>query len=107
MCEGPSITQSLTCFLSKRHSLQIHSCASPHLSFLAVTRSTSSPLSHTRALPEQVLHGRCASTGLVNHTRDLKRKVLSVNAPTGQTSITLPEYSLSRSEEHTSELQSH
>jgi hypothetical protein len=33
--------------------------------------------------------------GLLNQTRDLNRNVLSVNAPTGQTSIIFPENSLS------------
>src|SRR6185437_3042655 len=92
---GPSITQSLICFFSKRQSLQINSSTSPYLSFLAVTRYISLPCSHTTTLPLHLGQSRCASIGLRNHTRLLKRNVLSVNAPTGQTSITLPEKSLS------------
>src|SRR4051812_5358754 len=73
----------------------MNSSTSSHWSFLAVTLSTSSPLSHTLVLPEHFVQLRCASTGLVNHTRCLNLNVLSVRAPTGQTSITLPEKSLS------------
>src|SRR5690606_36255001 len=89
------MTQSEVAFLSKRHVLQIKASTSPYSSFRAVTRNTSSPLYHSVTLPLHVGQSRCASTCLVNHTRFLKRKVLSVNAPTGQTSITLPENSLS------------
>src|ERR1051326_1231627 len=100
---GPSITQSLTSFFSKRHVLHIQpgfpsavSFTSPHSSFLAVTRYTSSPLIHKRTCPQHVGQSLCAFTGFVNHTRFLKRNVLSVNAPTGQTSMMLPMKSFSK-----------
>src|SRR5690349_11690261 len=99
----PSITQSLVLFFSKRHSLHIQpfspfvlSFTSPHSSLRAVTRNTSSPRIHNLTSPQHFGQSRCASTGLVNHTRFLKRNVLSVKAPTGQTSITFPIKSLSR-----------
>src|SRR5690606_13351861 len=85
---SPSITQSFTSFLSKRHSLQIQPVCpssvfliSPHWSLRAVTRSTSSPRFHKVTLPQHLSQSRCASSGLVNQTRFLKRKVLSVKAP--------------------------
>src|SRR6476659_5964527 len=74
----PSTTQSLAFFLSNLHSLQIQSITSPHWSFLAVTRYTSSPLIHKVVLPEHLGQSRCASTGFVNHTRFLNLKVRSV-----------------------------
>src|SRR5687767_15998314 len=93
----PSTTQSAGFFLSKRHSLQIQPgvplvlvFTSPHSFFLAVTRNTSSPRCQSVTSPQHLVQSRCAYTGLVNHTRFLKRKVLSVKATTGQTSITLP-----------------
>src|SRR3954465_7434615 len=92
---GPSMIQSLVCFFSNRHSLQIQSCTSPHWSFRAVTRNTSSPLFHKVTLPQHFSQSLCASIGFKNQTRFLKRKVRSVNAPTGQTSIMLPLKSLS------------
>src|SRR5690554_2263881 len=92
---GPSIVQSAVAFLSNRQVLQINSSTSPNSSLRAVTRSTSSPLYQRVTLPLQVGQSRCASTGLVNQTRFLKRNVLSVSAPTGHTSITLPEKSFS------------
>src|ERR1039458_1221681 len=95
MCEADSITQSLVFLGSNLQELQIQSSTSPYLSFLAVTRRTSSPLYHKRTLPQHLSQVRCASTGFVNHTRLLKRKVLSVSAPTGQTSIIFPLMSLS------------
>src|SRR5687768_1776135 len=69
--------------------------ASPHSSFLAVTLNTSSPLYHKVTLPQHLVQSLCAYTGLVNQNRLLNLNVLSVNAPTGQTSIMLPEKSLS------------
>src|SRR5690606_31915956 len=92
---GVSKIQSLVFLVSKRHVLQINSSTSLYSSLRPVTRSTSSPLYHKVTLPEQVGQSRCASTGFVNHTRFLNRKVLSVSAPTGQTSITFPIKSLS------------
>src|SRR6478672_8680646 len=92
---GPSIVQSLTSFLSKRHVLQINSSTSWYSSLRPVTRWISSPNIQTVTLPEHVGQSRCASYGLLNQTRDLNLKVLSVKAPTGQTSIMLPENSLS------------
>src|SRR4051812_41053034 len=75
----------------------MNSSTSPHSFFLPVTRNTSSPLYHNLTLPLQLAceQSRCASTGFTFHTRLLKRNVLSVNAPTGHTSIMLPEKSLS------------
>src|SRR5688572_20981766 len=103
MSLGPSITQSLVLFFSKRHSLQIHAVLpfssfsiSPHSFFLAVTRYTSSPRFHNVTLPEHFGQSLCAFIGFKNQTRFLKRNVLSVNAPTGQTSITLPMKSFSK-----------
>src|SRR5690606_34706847 len=90
-------------FFSNRHALHIHPVSpllavatSPHSSLRAVTLNTSSPRIHSLTSPQHLglLHLRCASTGLVNQTRFLKRKVLSVRAPTGHTSITLPIKSL-------------
>ena len=58
---GPSITQSLVCFLSKRHSLQIHpvlpllaSLTSPHSSLRAVALNTSSPRIHNCTSPQHL-----------------------------------------------------
>src|SRR5690606_42112293 len=92
---GSSNTQSAVFFFSKRKVSQINSFTSLYSSLRAVTRKTSSPLYHRVTFTEHVGQSRCASTGLVNQTRFLKRNVLSVNAPTGQTSIMLPENSLS------------
>ena len=60
-----------------------------------MTRSTSLAFIHSTALPLHLVQLRCASTGLVNHTRLAKRKVRSVSAPTGHTSMTFPLKSLS------------
>src|SRR4030095_5426907 len=92
---SPDLTQSPVFFFSKRHSLQIKSLTSPHWSFLAVTRYTSSPRFQMVTFPEHFGQSRWASCGFKNHTRFLNRKVLSVRAPTGQTSITFPMKSLS------------
>src|SRR5688500_19214211 len=91
---GPSMIQSLVFFLSNLHSLQIQSITSPHWSFLAVTLYTSSPRFQIVTFPEHLGQSRCASIGFRNQTRFLKRKVRSVSAPTGQTSMTLPLKSL-------------
>src|SRR5690606_32198122 len=88
-------TQSAVFFFSKRQVSQINSFTSLYSSLRPVTRNTSSPLYHNVTFPEQVGQSRCASTGLENHTRLLKRNVLSVKAPTGHTSITFPIKSLS------------
>src|SRR5258708_36602359 len=95
---GPSISQSLVCFFSKRHSLQIQSSTSPHWSLRAVTRNTSSPRYHKVTFPLHFawLQLRCASTGFRNQTLFLNRKVLSVSAPTGHTSMIFPIKSSSR-----------
>src|SRR5690606_39826243 len=74
---GSSNTQSAVFFFSKRQVSQINSFTSLYSSLRAVTRNTSSPLYHKVTLPEQVGQSRCASTGLENHTRFLKRNVLS------------------------------
>src|SRR5436190_12402804 len=95
MLRGPSIVQSCIFLCSKRHSLQMNSFTSLYLSVRADTRRTSFPFVQRTTLPEHFGQVRCASTGLVNHTRLLNRKVLSVRAPTGHTSIMLPEKSLS------------
>src|SRR5688500_14614926 len=71
------------------------STTSSHWSLRPVTRNTSSPLTHNLTRPEHLPQLRCASIGFVNHTLCLNLKVLSVSAPTGQTSITFPENSLS------------
>src|SRR4051812_47043873 len=92
---GPSTIQSDFFFFTKRHSLQIHSSTSPYLSLRAPTRSTSSPFIHRTTLPAHFSQLRCASIGFVYHTRLRKRNVLSVNAPTGHTSIMLPDISFS------------
>src|SRR5690606_9664072 len=92
---GPSIVQSFVSFLSKRQVLQINSRLSLYWFLRAVTRNTSSPRVQRVTFPEQVGQSRCASSGFVNQTRFLKRQVVSVSAPTGHTSITLPEKSLS------------
>src|SRR5690606_1779420 len=94
--DGCSIVQSEVSFLSYRHVLQIQSSTSFHSFLREVTRKTSSPRYQTWALPEQVGQSLCASTGFKHHTRFLNRKVLSVKAPTGQTSITFPMNSLSK-----------
>src|ERR1043165_9246623 len=92
---GPSTIQSDFCFFSKRHSLHTQSSTSPYLSFRALTRRTSSPFIHRITFPAHLVQFRCASSGFVNHTRLRKRNVLSVKAPTGHTSIILPDMSLS------------
>src|SRR3954467_1273348 len=99
---GPSIIQSLVFFFSNRQVLQIHpglpsaaSSTSPHSSFLAVTRKTSSPLFQMVTFPQHLGQSLWAFIGFKNQTLCLKRKVLSVNAPTGQTSIMFPLKSLS------------
>src|SRR5690606_26304004 len=91
---GSSKIQSAVFFVSKRQVLQINSFTSPYSSLRPVTRNTSAPLYHNVTLPEHVGQSRCASTGFVNHTRFLNRKVLSVSAPTGHTSMTFPMKSL-------------
>src|SRR5580658_10208143 len=90
---GPSIVQSFTFFFSKRHSLQMYAgfpsgsdSTSRYSSFLTVTRYISLPNIHIVAFPQHLVHSRCASKGFKNQTRDLNLKVLSVKAPTGQTS---------------------
>src|SRR5688500_19416127 len=95
MIRSPSIDQSYVYFFSNLHSLQMNSSTSPHLSLRPVTRITSSPLYHKTTLPEHLPQLRCASTGLVYQTLLLNLYVLSVNAPTGHTSIMLPEKSFS------------
>src|ERR1043166_921662 len=95
MCRGDSSDQSLVFFFSKRQVLHMNASTSPHSSLRPVTRSTSSPLYHNTTLPEHLSQSRCAFHGLANHTRLLNLNVLSVSAPTGQTSITFPEKSLS------------
>src|SRR5512133_4344351 len=95
MVRGPSITQSALFFFSNRQVLQMNSSTSPKESLRPVTRSISLCPIHTTTLPEQVVQSRCAFIGLANHTLLLKRKVLSVRAPTGQTSIMFPENSFS------------
>src|SRR4029079_8354699 len=96
------MTQSLACFFSNLQVLQIHPglpsgrlITSPYSSFLEVTRYTSSPRFHKVTCPQHLSQSLCASIGFKNHTRFLNLKVLSVNAPTGQTSIILPLQSLS------------
>src|SRR5690606_13272461 len=92
---GPSITQSFTSLWSKRHSLQINSSTSWNSSLRAVTRWISFPNIQRVVFPQHLSQFLWALNGLLNHTLDLNLKVLSVNAPTGQTSITFPEKSLS------------
>src|SRR5690606_5609471 len=87
---------SLVCCFSKRQVLQIHSSTSFHSLLRAVTRQTSSPPYHNCTFPLHVGQSRWASTGFKNHTRFLNRKVLSVKAPTGQTSMMFPMNSLSK-----------
>ena len=65
-------------------------------SFLAVTLTISSPFIQRTALPEHLEQVQVASTGFVNQTLLANLAVLSVNAPTGQTSITFPIKSLSK-----------
>src|SRR5208283_2058980 len=92
---GPSIIQSVGSFFSKRHSLQMNSSTSLNSSLRAVTLTISLPTIHTTVFPLHDGQVRWASMALANHTRLLNRNVLSVSAPTGQTSITLPENSFS------------
>ena len=73
------------------------SSTSWYSSFLAVTLCISFPNIQSVVFPQHpgVVHSLCALNGLLNQTLDLNLKVLSVNAPTGQTSIMFPENSLS------------
>src|SRR5690606_3277444 len=69
---------------------------SAYWSCLVVTRITSSPFIQRTTFPEHLSHSQLAFIGFVNQTRLANLEVLSVNAPTGQTSITFPIKSLSR-----------
>src|SRR6185437_16720164 len=89
------MVQSLISFFSNLQVLQIKDYSSPYSSLRPVTLYISLPWFQTTTLPLHVGHSRWASNGLVNHTRLLNLKLLSVSAPTGHTSIMLPENSLS------------
>src|SRR5690606_25176771 len=60
----------------------------------AVTLCISPPNIQSVVLPQHLSQSLCALNGLLNYTLCLKRKVLSVSAPTGHTSIMFPENSL-------------
>ncbi len=96
MCLGPSMFQCFTSLFLESTFVADKFFYFSVLVFLAVTLDDFVSFIQRTALPEHLEQVQVASTGFVNQTLLANLAVLSVNAPTGQTSITFPIKSLSK-----------